>query len=484
MRRPPASPVRARRPRASPRPAPTWVQDTNNSTVPTFLVCALFISLIVPPYFDYGSLNTESQAAAATSQNLWNKVIWIALLVGSVYFIGRRPALWREVLRRINPFYLGYIALATLSVAWSIEPGATIPRVFRLLVTLLCFTAFTLSNWRADRFQSLVRTLLGTVLVGSVIFALVAPHYGIQEFQDFAAAVPGRLTRSSALLPTIRPVLRGLTFGKNQMGQLASLGVIFWFHAWLEKSTKTLWILMCGGASVICLYWAHSSTSIIAAAFSIPLMLMLRHWPKWLRRFMPYILVTFSLFMLGYSLVVLKLIPQLDFLLTPITAITGKDLTFSDRTAIWKIIIDHIVANPLLGSGYSAYWVDEPGSPSQAFKTLLDFWPGESHNGYLEVLNDLGAVGGLCLLGFLFTYLRQSIKIMGFDRQQGSLYVVLLFHQFWSSLAESHWFGVDSLSFAVITLAVCTSARTLVQRGFEVSAGRPPAYTRATTSTA
>src|ERR1700689_3850274 len=137
MRRPPASPVRARRPRASPRPAPTWVQDTNNSTVPTFLVCALFISLIVPPYFDYGSLNSESQAAA-TSQNLWNKVIWIALFVGSVYFIGRRPALWREVLRRINPFYLGYIGLATLSVAWSIEPGATIPRVFRLFVTLLC----------------------------------------------------------------------------------------------------------------------------------------------------------------------------------------------------------------------------------------------------------------------------------------------------------------------------------------------------------
>jgi O-antigen ligase len=459
------------------------VQDTNSSAVPTFLVCLLFISLIAPPYFDYGSLNTEFESSGA-GQNLWNKVIWITLFVGSVYFIARRSALWVEVLRKINPFYIGYLALATLSVAWSIEPAATVPRVFRLFVTLLCFTAFTLSNWRPDRFQILVRTLLGTVLVGSVVFAIALPQYGVQKFHDYSAAIANSFYVSKDLQPMLKPVLRGLTFGKNQMGQLASLGVIFWFHAWLEKSTKTLWILLCGGAAVICLIWAHSSTSIIAAAFSIPLMLMLRHWPKWLRRFMPYILVAFSLFMLGYSLVVLRLIPQLDFLLTPITALTGKDLTFSERTAIWKIIIDHIVSSPLLGSGYSAYWVDEPGSPSQQFKTLLNFWPGESHNGYLEVLNDLGAIGGLCLLGFLFTYLRQSIKIMSFDRQQGSLYVVLLFHQFWSSLSESHWFGVDSLSFAVITLAVCTSARTLLQRGFELRAGRAPAYTQVTPRTA
>src|ERR1700722_2231523 len=108
MRRRPASPVRARTPRAGRRPATGWVQDTNNSMVPTILVCALFISLIVPPYFDYGSLNTEAESAGA-SQNLWNKVIWIALFVGSSYFIARRPALWREVLRKINPFYLGYL---------------------------------------------------------------------------------------------------------------------------------------------------------------------------------------------------------------------------------------------------------------------------------------------------------------------------------------------------------------------------------------
>jgi O-antigen ligase len=302
------------------------------------------------------------------------------------------------------------------------------------------------------------------------------PHYGVQRFADYIATEPGRIADSVGIGPTFKPVLRGLTFGKNQMGQLASIGFVFWFHGWLGKEVKARWVILCGGAGLICLYWAHSSTSILAAAFSLPIMLMLRHWPQWLRRFMPYILVLFALLILGYSLVVLKLIPQLDFLLTPITALTGKDLTFSSRTAIWQIIAGHIVQHPFLGNGYSAYWVDDPGSPSMEFQRLLYFWPGESHNGYLEVLNDLGIAGGICLLGYLFTFLRQSIKVMEFDRHQGSLYVVLLFHQFWSSLSESHWFSAGSVSFTVITLATCTLARTLLQHRFEKASLRPRAY--------
>jgi O-antigen ligase len=133
------------------------------------------------------------------------------------------------------------------------------------------------------------------------------------------------------------------------------------------------------------------------------------------------------------------------------------------------------VRHPLIGTGYAGYWVDDPGSASMAFQTLLAFWPGESHNGYLDVLNDLGMIGGVCLLGFLFSYLRQAIKILAFDRHQGSLYVVLLFHQFWSCLSESHWFQASSVPFTVITFAVCCSARTLVQHRFEMQASQPRA---------
>jgi exopolysaccharide production protein ExoQ len=459
--------------------APVWTYDLKYSALTTLMVWTFFVLIIVPPNFNYAQLASDSLAAEADQNNLTSKIVLITLLVASCVVIARRSALWLELLRRLNPFYLLFIALAALSVAWSIDPAVTVTGEFHLLVVFLCFTAFTLAGWRPNRFQSVVRSILGTVVVGSVIFALLLPQYGIQQAHIYAPmSLHGTIVqRNYDVAPGIVMVLRGLTLGKNQMGPLASLALLFWFHAWLGKETKTLLALVCAAAAVVCLFWSHSSTSVLAAAFALPFMLMLRHWPRWLRRYVPYILTTFTLLVLLYSLVVLKLIPQLDFLLSPISAITGKDLTFSNRTTIWQIINAQIAQHPLLGTGYSAYWIDEPGSPSEETKRLLHgFYPGEAHNGYLDVMVDFGILGGVCLLGFLFTYLRRALQIMAFDRHLGSLYLALLFHQFWSNLSESHWFAWSSVPFNIIVLAVCTSARTLLQQRFELGAARVPPY--------
>jgi O-antigen ligase len=460
-------------------PTPAWVQDPTSSTGPTFLLCALLLVMILPADLNFAALIAQGQnttTSTAEDHSIANRIVWITVLLGSCWYIASRQRLWLAVIRTLNPFYLLFIAVAVVSLAWSIQPAITVQFVFRLVVIMLCCTAFTLYGWRPHRFQSVMRSLLGAFLVGSIVFALVLPQYGVQQFPDYASALGSTFKTYgiNGLVTTFKPVLRGLTFGKNQMGPLAGFGVIFWFHAWLDKETKLRWSLLCGGAALICLYWSHSSTSVLATVFAIVVMLMLRHWPKWLRRYMAPIIGLVSLVILLYSLVILKLVPQLDVLLTPITALTGKDLTFTDRTPIWQIIGAHIAQHPLLGTGYSAYWVDEPGSPAEVFKTLMYFYPGSSHNGYLDVANDLGILGSICLLGFIVTCLRQSLKVMTFDRNQGSLYLVLLFYTFWSSMTESHWFSAGSVLFTVFTVSVCAAARTLLQHRFEIDSARSP----------
>ena len=452
-------------------PAPAWIHDTQKATLNTFVACALLLYLILPPNLDYGNLiATANSTPTEQTASLTSRIILILLLLLSCTLILRRPALWMALLRTVNPFYTLFILLAAASVAWSIDTAATLPHVFRLVVYFLCFSAFTLNGWRANRFQSVVRSLLGVVVVGSLIFALVLPQYGVQKFLDFAPVMHNAFSHSMTIAPDEKPVLRGLTFGKNQMGQLASLALVFWFHSWLGKETKTWLAAGVSAAALICLYWSHSSTSVLAAAFALPFMLMLRHWPYWLRRYMPYILTLFTILILCYSLVVLRLFPQLDFLLWPITAVTGKDLTFTNRTDVWHVVNAHIIQHPILGTGYSAYWTEKLTSPSHETVRLLFFYPGQAHNGYLDVINDLGIVGGIVLIAFLFVFLRQSLKMMTFDRHEASLYLALLFHQFWSSLSESHWFSWSSQAFTIITLAVFTSARTLLQHRIDVAA--------------
>ena len=88
------------------------------------------------------------------------------------------------------------------------------------------------------------------------------------------------------------------------------------------------------------------------------------------------------------------------------------------------------------------------------------FWPSEAHNGYLDVVNDLGFVGPICLLGYLTVFVRQSLQLFRTDRPQGALYLALFFQQAMTNLSESCWFSpMGILPVFIMTLSTFTLAR-------------------------
>ena len=93
-----------------------------------------------------------------------------------------------------------------------------------------------------------------------------------------------------------------------------------------------------------------------------------------------------------------------------------------------------------------------------------NFYPTESHNGYLEIINDLGYVGLLCLLGFLLVYLRQSLALLKVDYKQATLYLALLFGELINNLTESDWFGSGGVATPIVTLATFGLARALLEQ--------------------
>jgi O-antigen ligase len=88
------------------------------------------------------------------------------------------------------------------------------------------------------------------------------------------------------------------------------------------------------------------------------------------------------------------------------------------------------------------------------------FYPTEAHNGYLDIMNDLGYLGLTCLLLFLATYMRQALQLMRIDRNQAALYLALLFQQLVMNLSESEWLARDT-TFTILILAVFCLSRGL-----------------------
>jgi O-antigen ligase len=413
----------------------------------TVLVWVMILYLVIPLQYFTGQMDVAAELLMA-GPNLLARTIKLGLLtVSAAILVWRARLTWLEV-RALNPFLLGFLVLVLLSVAWSIDSSATLNRFVSLLSIASVCCAFTVWGWRRTRFQDVVRPVITLVLIGSIIWGLAYPQYAIEVGEG-----------------TLKNSWRGLAAQKNQFGMLASFGAVFWMHAWLAREKRWWLAVPLIGLSVYCVLLSRSSTALLSTTLSLLFMLMVLAAPANLRRYMPYVVTAFALLVVVYALAVLNLIPGIGVLLDPIAELSGKDMTFSNRAVIWSILKDHIALAPILGSGYGAYWTGPlPTSPSYVFLAKMYFYPSEAHNGYIEIVNDLGAVGLVCLLGYLAMWVRQSLELMKFDRSQGVLFLALFFQQAITNLSESTWLAINSaFAIGIMTLATFALARSRLE---------------------
>jgi exopolysaccharide production protein ExoQ len=423
-------------------PARVWL-DRGGGTLANVMVWAVMLILIIPQDFDFAG--TEG---IKTGGNMVTRVLWLMLLGGSFALLSWRYSRAVVLLRSINPFLLLMLGLAALSYTWSIAPTFTMPRVLRYLTVVQVCACFALLGWRPRRFQQYLRAVLSLVCIASVALVIIDPKLGVDQSTQIE----------------LKDAWRGITIGKNALGPLAGVCVITWLHGLLTKQVSLPASVAGISVGLLCLFGSRSQTSIMAAVFGIMFMLLLMRTPGTMRRSVPYLVSGFAAIILIYALAVLRLVPGLEILLSPIQALTGKDLTFSGRVEIWQMLTEHMRLSPWLGSGYGAYWIGpDRASPSYEMLRRLYFYPTEGHNGYLDIINDLGRVGGVGLFGYFIWYIRDALRLFKVDRTQAALYLTLLFREFLADMSESHWLNSLHFEFLIMTLATMCLGRSLLQ---------------------
>jgi exopolysaccharide production protein ExoQ len=191
----------------------------------------------------------------------------------------------------------------------------------------------------------------------------------------------------------------------------------------------------------------------------------------------PVVITAFLIAIICYGLAVMKLVPGLDSLIGAATSTVGKDATFTGRTPIWELVKANIALHPLFGTGYGAFWVGPfDTSPSYEFVRRLYFYPGEAHNGYLDIVLDLGYVGLVLLGGFIVRYFVLSIRLLQIDRSQALLYLSLILYFLLANLTESSWLAVGANpNWLMVSLAVAAMSRQLLDQRLHAAHGDPQA---------
>ena len=89
----------------------------------------------------------------------------------------------------------------------------------------------------------------------------------------------------------------------------------------------------------------------------------------------------------------------------------GKSSTLTGRTFIWEVMGDQISRHFWQGVGYGGFWVGLMGGAAEVTRLVQWGYPGQSHNGFIDVLNELGFVGLGFLVYFLICHIRQVYRL-------------------------------------------------------------------------
>ena len=389
--------------------------------------------------------NLQGMAAGGgvAEANVSNRLVKIAQLGMSLFLIASRWSLVRSLAKQINPGAAAFLVLALLSALWSIEPAATLLRFTSLASIALVSFAISLAGWHRQRLQQVGLPPLMLILLISLGMGLIYPDKMMEVGTD--------LSQNGAW--------HGITRSKNEFGMMASISVIMCANRWLGWEGRPYWAIPGTVVAFVCLVLSRSNTSLFATLVALFFMVLVMRVPVIRQRFSTHVAAAIAGTILLYELAIQDVVPGVYTLLTPIRSLTGKDTTLSGRTIIWQVIKDHIHFAPYLGTGYGAYWLGPtPNSPSYVFVPLMFFYPTEAHNGYLDVVNDLGLVGLACVLAFIFFYIRQALELMRTDRSQAALYLALLFQQMVMNMSESEWFSRGS-TFSILLLATACLCR-------------------------
>ena len=142
-----------------------------------------------------------------------------------------------------------------------------------------------------------------------------------------------------------------------------------------------------------------------------------------------------------------------------------KDMTLTGRTDFWPLIIDRVnQTNPLFGFGVKGFWQPWRSLENPAYGIIevkTGFVPPHSHNGFIDIICELGWVGLLFFTLSFFNNIFRGIKYLVKESfPESGLPLYLLTFILMTNLTEGGIFGISGFWCWYVVLSVRLSLDT------------------------
>ena len=259
---------------------------------------------------------------------------------------------------------LALAALAVLSTAWSDYPDITIRRAASL-VTAMLWAWYVTARYDLKDVIAIMRQTIWLTALASLAVGLALPSMG----RDDSGGWPGIFAT------------------KNSLGIIMALGSTTFFYALLGRGQRVLKLLFWVSGFLLCtgmLYLSQSRTSWLVAMLGIVLCVAIALTYKRVG----IAIILWTAIVLLFAPAVIIIMEQLESILP----LLGRDSTLTGRVDLWLALPSYIAQRPWLGHGFAAFWVQDSTNVFMIW-SLVGWEPPTGHNGWLDLLLELGAAG-------------------------------------------------------------------------------------------
>ncbi|MGZ4989444.1 MAG: O-antigen ligase family protein [Methylobacter sp.] len=373
------------------------LKNTPSAILSWIAPLAFAYALIIAPLLMF-SATAETEFGSGINQTVSegtasNKIVWLLLAgMASYFWLNTGNKALRRA--RLHIFVLfAYLLLEIVSAIWSDVPAISLRRSMQQVLLLFCVvTPFIMVvDW-----QEIVDKVCWIFAAVIIINVLTLPLLGVPDFG-----------------------YRGIYSQKNSLGQIVTTGFFFFVYASVRHQRRLRWLyaalaMLAIGLCVV----SHSKTSIglmIVTPVLAGLIVSLSRIQDPLARTIAVVMC------LNLAVAVAAASMLIPFGISDISEFIFHDTTFTGRTKIWAFAGYYINQSPFLGYGFGSFW--GVGDATRALGEGFIAGLLQAHNGYVDVVLEMGYVG-LLLLAVLTIGL--FLSILRLARRDGLASLLLL----------------------------------------------------------
>lgn len=400
-------------------------QSNNIHSVSIWIPILWFIrSASKPLNYFWGSnqkLYEDELTAAVMQGSPIDRIFFIILIFLGLIVLLKRKIDWWDFIQN-NKWLVLLFLFMFISIFWSDYPYVSFKRWIRAFGVIIMSLIVLTSTSPEEQTLAILKRFVFIAIPFSVVLIKYFPQLGVNW---------GKWNGE--------PIWAGISTGKNSLGVICMFSGFIIIWTWIKKITHKEQTLGKFGALThillfIMILWLFkgpggyiSATSTVVFIVGISTLFLLIN-----RKINAHIVFTTCLLLIIFG-VTFPFLWRTFSESAPVTAITsllGRDPTFTNRgDMIWDQLTPIVASSPFFGKGYGGFWIN--------YLEFQKHYINEAHNGYLDILLQIGILGLFSFLLVIITFQNKMSLLLDKNIEWGSFLITFLLMSVLHNITES-----------------------------------------------